>query len=229
MDQSNISRKEYRALTTTSQDLPKEWLVSEEKYNVNEIMQNHILLLVFDLNAQTNSNSDSESDSDSGSNLNSEIIATTLEKGVYRNISVILRFVVPKLVTNKVLSYKTPIIYLRISGDRRNVGKKIKHVMITLAILNDKKNLMKPESHYTILLFSGTENYVSLKVTLEPICYELQELHKNEFIDTINQQWKIEVFFSSDWKFLAIILGFNAPNAFNFCPWCLCTKDLISD
>ncbi|CAG8466198.1 17511_t:CDS:2 [Gigaspora rosea] len=88
-------------------DLPKEWLVSEEKYIVNEIMQNYIPLLVFDLNAQTNSNSDSESDSDSksdsdsGSNLNSEIIATTLEKGAYRNISAILQFVVPKLVTNK--------------------------------------------------------------------------------------------------------------------------------
>lgn len=52
---------------------------------------------------------------------------------------------------------------------------------------------------------------------------------KNGFIDRHNQRWDIEVYFSSDWKFLAIILGFNAPNAFNFCPWCSCTKDLIGD
>ncbi|CAG8570630.1 4764_t:CDS:2, partial [Gigaspora rosea] len=138
MDQSNISRKGYRALTTTSQDLPKEWLVSKEKNNVNETMQNHIPLLVFDMNAQTNN---------SGSNLDSEVTAAILETGTYRNISAILQFIIPKLVTNKVLSYENPIIYLRISGDRRNA--------------------------------LGTENYTSLKTALEPICRELQELHKN--------------------------------------------------
>ncbi|CAG8645428.1 2107_t:CDS:2, partial [Scutellospora calospora] len=198
-------------------------------------MQNHIPLLVFDMNAQTNSdsdsksNSDSESDSDSGSDLDNEVIAITLKKGAYRNISAILRFIVPKLVANKVLSYETPIIYLRISDDGRNVERKIKHIIVTLAILNDQKNLMKPERHYTILLFSGTENYTSLKTALEPIRHKLRELHENGFIDTDYRRWEIEVFFSSDWKFLAIILGFNVPNAFNFCPWCFCTKDLISD
>ncbi|CAG8733992.1 13589_t:CDS:2, partial [Racocetra fulgida] len=125
MDEFNISRRGYRALTTTSPDLPKEWLVSKEKNNVNETMQNHIPLLLFVINANSDSDSasdsdserdsDSESDSNSGSDLDSEVIATTLEK----------------------------------------------------------------ERHYTISLFSGTENYTSLKTALEPIRHELQDLHKN--------------------------------------------------
>ncbi|CAG8733769.1 18801_t:CDS:1 [Racocetra fulgida] len=100
INESNISRRGYRALTTTSTDLLKEWLVSKEKNNVNETMQNHIPLLLFDMNANSDSDSasdsdsehdsDSESDSNGGSDLDSEVIATTLEKGAYRNITAIL-------------------------------------------------------------------------------------------------------------------------------------------
>ncbi|CAG8517985.1 1951_t:CDS:2 [Scutellospora calospora] len=61
-------------------------------------------------------------------------------------------------------------------GDGRNVRRKIKHVIVTLAVLNDQENLMKPENHYTISLFSGTENYTSLKIALKPIHHELQQL-----------------------------------------------------
>ncbi|CAG8503950.1 18926_t:CDS:2 [Racocetra fulgida] len=129
MDQSKISQNGYRTLTTTSQDLPKEWLIKE--------------------------------------------IATTLEKGGYHSISSILQFLLSKLVENKVLNHEAPTIYLRISGDGRNIGKKIKHVMLTLAILNDQKNLSKPEKHYSISLFSGTEKYTFLKAALKPIHNEL--------------------------------------------------------
>ncbi|CAG8787827.1 35873_t:CDS:2 [Gigaspora margarita] len=175
MDESNISRRGYRSLTATSKDLPKEWLVSEKKHNIDEIMQMHIPLLVFDMKSQI-SNSDSDSDSDSDSNNEENVI--TLEKGGYRSISKILQFLMPKLVASQILNYETPKIYLRVSGDGRNVGKKKNHVMVTLAILNDKKNIMKPEKHYTISLFSGKESYTSLKIALEPIRNELQELYK---------------------------------------------------
>ncbi|CAG8561174.1 25438_t:CDS:2 [Gigaspora rosea] len=73
----------------TSYDLPKEWLVSEEKHNIDKIMQMHIPLLVFDMKSQIqNSDSDSEED------------VTTLEKGGYCSISKILQFVIPKLVAS---------------------------------------------------------------------------------------------------------------------------------
>jgi len=40
-----------------------------------------------------------------------------------------------------------------------------------------------------------------------------------------NILWNFELFFSSDWKFLAICLGFNAANSNYFCPWCKITKN----
>ncbi|CAG8783811.1 8731_t:CDS:2, partial [Racocetra fulgida] len=102
----------YRALTTVSQDLPKEWLISSERYKIDEIMQKHIPLLEFDMKTQMQSDDSSDSDC--------EETKDTLEKGDYRNISTILQFLIPKLVVNKVLSYETFTIYLRVSGDERN-------------------------------------------------------------------------------------------------------------
>jgi len=40
-----------------------------------------------------------------------------------------------------------------------------------------------------------------------------------------NILWNFELFFSSDWKFLAICLGFNAANSNYFCPWCKIAKN----
>ncbi|RIB29835.1 hypothetical protein C2G38_2154332 [Gigaspora rosea] len=166
----------------TSYDLPKEWLVSEEKHNIDKIMQMHIPLLVFDMKSQIqNSDSDSEED------------VTTLEKGGYCSISKILQFVIPKLVASQVLSYETPI-YLRVSGDGRNMEKKKNHVMVTLAILNDKNNIMKPEKHYYFFIF-WQRKLDSLQIALEPIRNELQDLYKNGFIDNQGRQWNIDIFF----------------------------------
>ncbi|CAG8503567.1 600_t:CDS:2, partial [Racocetra fulgida] len=57
----------YWDLTTSSHDLPKEWLVSKEKSNIAEIMQRHIPLLIY--NIKTTDDFDNEEH--------------TLEKGGY--------------------------------------------------------------------------------------------------------------------------------------------------
>ncbi|CAG8780642.1 10350_t:CDS:1, partial [Racocetra persica] len=57
----------------------------------------------FDMKTQMQSDDSSDSDC--------EETKDTLEKGGYHNISTILRFLIPKLVANKVLSYETPTIY----------------------------------------------------------------------------------------------------------------------
>ena len=36
--------------------------------------------------------------------------------------------------------------------------------------------------------------------------------------------WNFELYFSSDWKFLTICLGFNSANSKFFCPWCQISK-----
>ena len=55
-------------------------------------------------------------------------------------------------------------------GDGRNVGCKVKHVMITFAILNNNINIYQPDNHYdnhyTLVLYPGTENYNDVMNTL---------------------------------------------------------------
>jgi len=66
-----------------------------------------------------------------------------------------------------------PTIYLRVSGDGRNVGRKIKHVMVTFMILNHKKYHQHAYYHYTTILYPGTVNYNTLNFILKPFLDEL--------------------------------------------------------
>ncbi|CAG8685252.1 3996_t:CDS:1, partial [Cetraspora pellucida] len=52
IDQSNILQRGYKALTAAIQELPKEWLVSKERYKIDEIMQKHVPLLEFGMKLQ---------------------------------------------------------------------------------------------------------------------------------------------------------------------------------
>ena len=95
--------------------------------------------------------------------------------------------------------------------------------MITIAILNDIQNIYKPDHHYTTVLFPNVEKYELLEIIMAPFIQKLDDLKIyglkiNEII------WKFEFYFSSDWKFLSICLGFNAPNSNFFCSWCEISK-----
>uniref|UniRef100_U9TJU4 Uncharacterized protein n=1 Tax=Rhizophagus irregularis (strain DAOM 181602 / DAOM 197198 / MUCL 43194) TaxID=747089 RepID=U9TJU4_RHIID len=64
----------------------------------------------------------------------------------------------------------------------------------------------------------GNENYILLQKMITPIAHELNDLVLNGLKDLNGTVWKINPYFSSDWKFMAIVLGFNAPNSKYFCP-----------
>src|SRR5437764_13433157 len=155
-------------------------------------------------------------------------VVSAIEKGAYRSIKKILEYIIPAYIQKGELDPTIPIIHLRISGDGRNVGRKVKHVMITMALLDESINLFKSDYHYTIVLFPGTENYSTLKVATNALIQELQELSNTGMVIN-NILWDFELFFSSDWKFLAICLGFNAANSNFFCPWCKIAKNQRGD
>ncbi|RIA79158.1 hypothetical protein C1645_841393 [Glomus cerebriforme] len=104
-------------------------------------------------------------------------------------------------------------IHLKISGDGRNMGQKVKHVMITIALLDDSTKLFESNYHYTTVLFSETKNYSTLKIATSSLIEELQELSNIEMIIN-NTCWKFELFFSSDWNKSMNILNEN-PTAYS--------------
>ncbi|RIB00906.1 hypothetical protein C2G38_2256446 [Gigaspora rosea] len=93
----------------------------------------------------------------------------------------------------------------------------------------EKDKIQKPESHYILVLFPGIENYNSLENALAPLISDLQFLDEHGFYDNQERYWNVELYFSSDWKFLAICLEMNAANANYFCPWCYCYKDNLTN
>ncbi|GES80501.1 hypothetical protein GLOIN_2v1783867 [Rhizophagus clarus] len=213
IDFNYIPREGYRALTSVEQDLQREWAVSKQRLKIMTEMNQKIPITLVDLPSDFTEYTNSES---------FEIIQN-IKKGGTRSVKDILRYIVPVLISNEILDINNPIIHLRVSGDGRNVGRKIKHVMVTMAILNDIRNIHKPNYHYTTVLFPGVEKYEVLETMMASFIKELDEIKTNGLIigEII---WKFELYFSSDWKFLTICLGFNSANSKFFCPWCQISK-----
>ncbi|CAG8783536.1 39197_t:CDS:2 [Gigaspora margarita] len=143
---------------------------------------------------------------------------------IQSNLPHVLSYLHPYLVANKILHSSKPVINLRISGDGHNVRKKINYIIITLAILNQKKELYLPDNHHTIVIYSDIEKYELLKSATQPLVDELNELQQSGFVNKNGINWLINLYFSSDCKFLALCLDINMANSINFCPWCQCKK-----
>ncbi|GBB86015.1 hypothetical protein RclHR1_12460001 [Rhizophagus clarus] len=181
-DKGQVTREGYQILSSISQDLPREWKVSAEKkeitYEINEIIPISLINI-------TPSPSDNSVNSEIHIN-DSEIINNlqqSIGKGGQRNIINILKYLIPGLLNRNVLDITNPTIHLRISGDGRNVGRKVKQVMVTCSILNDFDNIYRPENYYTIILYPGVEKYETLNVVLEPLIMELRKLKEEGFRD----------------------------------------------
>ncbi|CAG8554719.1 41268_t:CDS:2 [Gigaspora margarita] len=115
-------------------------------------------------------------------NFDSEIVQKVINAigtRVQRSAKDILLYIIPKLMYKNVLQSFDPIIHLRISGDGRNIGRKIKQVMVTIMILNNRLHHHHPDYHYTTILYPGTEKYETLHFALSLFLDELR-VFKNE-------------------------------------------------
>ncbi|CAG8783645.1 22047_t:CDS:2, partial [Cetraspora pellucida] len=77
--------------------------------------------------------------------------------------------------------------------------------------------------HSTIFATDNKE----IHIEEEEIIHNLQDIFQNGILDKFSNKWNVELYFSSDWKFLALCLGLNVTNATYFCPYCKCTKKEI--
>ena len=226
IDKGPISRDAYRNLATIEDELPREWMIAEQRIQINKEMNEKIKITALEMPQDINIDSVENPDI-----FDSEIIdevTTLIGKSGQRSIKDILNYIVPDLVKRHILNLKQKIINLRISGDGRNVGRKVKHVMLTFAILEDIDNIHNPNNHYTVVLYPGSENYKSLDVSTALLRDELRELAEIG-LNIEGVHWMFNLYFSSDWKFLTICLGFNSANSLFFCPWCTISKKDVAN
>ncbi|CAG8810495.1 14613_t:CDS:2, partial [Gigaspora margarita] len=113
-----------------------------------------------------------------------------------RSIKDILAYLIPTMVAKKILDFSDPTINIRISV-----------------------NIFKPESHFTLIIYPGVEKYSILQIAMKSLRAELEDI-KNGFIDKEGRYWNIKLYFSADWKFMAICLGHKAANSAEYCLWC---------
>ncbi|GET54092.1 hypothetical protein GLOIN_2v1788906 [Rhizophagus irregularis DAOM 181602=DAOM 197198] len=212
-DRGQIARDGYRTLALVNHNLPREWRVSSERKEITCEINKLIPISLVNLTSLLSNNDyiNSEVHIDDAEIIDN--MQQSIGKSGRQSIIDILKYLIPNLVKREVLCMTHPEIYLQISGDGRNVGKNVKHVMITFSILNDKNKLHQTENHYTTTLYPGIEKYEILNIVLEHLIVELRKLKEEGLEDNNGVKWKINLYFSSDWKFLVICLGMNAANS----------------
>ncbi|UZO08013.1 uncharacterized protein OCT59_028281 [Rhizophagus irregularis] len=214
-DIENIPRNAYHHLAAVESTLPREYAISQTRQEINACMGELIPINFIDLNSTIIQEEPLE-EPDITDPLIIEQVVSATGKGAYRSVKKIFEYIIPSYIKKKVLDPAIPTIHLQISGDVEREPKS-GYVMITVALLDDSMNLFKSDYHYTTVLFSGTENYPTLKVAVNALIQELQKLSNNEMIIN-NIFWNFELFFSSDWKILATCLDFNTANSNYFYP-----------
>ncbi|CAG8735342.1 37031_t:CDS:2 [Gigaspora margarita] len=196
-DERQVSLNTYSNLVAIEPHLPRVWAISERRKQIIQNIAKLVSISIIDIQIQAQVDPIEESDI-TEIDIVENVVQLTRKCG-YRSIINILKFIILKLIEKKILNFSN--ISIRISGDGCNVDRKVKHVLITFNIIDNLANIHKPKHHYTIVLYSGAEDYYFLKNSTR--------LLNNEF---------------SNWKFLSFCLEFNAPNSTYFCLWYTISK-----
>ncbi|CAG8597446.1 15470_t:CDS:2, partial [Cetraspora pellucida] len=107
-------------------------------------------------------------------------VISSISKGGQRRITDILNYIIPLYIQKEVLKPGSTL-HLHISDDDRDVGKKVKHVIVTVALLNNLDKLHKSESYYMLVLFPDVENYYLLQNALASLISDLRFLSEHRF------------------------------------------------
>ena len=137
-------------------------------------------------------------------------------------------------------------IRIKVEGDGRKVGNFKKQTMISFCVLDQGKMVLQPDSHHVLSITVGGEGYDDLINSLAQLFGDLGQLKADgiwvnqatkearffphdSLPDQAWQRHDVDLLFSSDWKFMAAVLGLEAANSSHPCIRCLCSHDEICD
>ena len=142
-DESLLARDGYRRLSAVECHLIREYHIEKHKIKITNIMNNKIKIGIFNIDCSINDFDVSEQ--------YEEILVEETEIGnsAYRSIQTLLKVLISvwKNTSPSILN-QGDTISLKIGGDGQNVGRKQKHVMMTFCLLNEKKEVLKPDHQY---------------------------------------------------------------------------------
>jgi len=145
-DETLISRDGYRRLAKAIPNLIREHVIEKRRNEITKTMKALVPIKLFKISSSV---LDGESENQQDIN-ETEFNDNEVGDAAYRSIISLLDIIVPILTT----SSTPPVlkvgdkINIRLSGDGRNVGRKQKHVMLTMCILNEGEAVLNPAHQY---------------------------------------------------------------------------------
>ncbi len=147
-DETLISRDGYRRLAQAIPNLTREHVIEKCRNEITKSMKILVPIKSFNI-CSAAINNDNYGDESQQNTSEVEFDDEEVGNGAYRSIISLLDIIVPILTTSTSPVLKIgDKINIRISGDGRNVGRKQKHVMLTMCILNEGEMVLNPTHQY---------------------------------------------------------------------------------
>ena len=138
-DETLISRDGYRRLAKAIPNLIREHVIEKRRNEITKTMKDLVPIKLFEIH--NNNPPDDDNNNEDQQNINEiELNDDDVGNGAYRSIISLLDIIVPILTTSVPSVLKVgDKINIKLGGDGRNVGRKQKHVMFTMCILNEEE------------------------------------------------------------------------------------------
>ena len=140
-DESLLARDGYRRLAAVEVCLIREYLIANRRNEITNLINKDIRVGTFNI----------DKNEDLSNNLDDGIIVDEAEigNGAFRSIYTMLRTLIPiwKRSSPAIIN-RGDTLKLKLGGDGRNVGRKQSHVMVTICLLNEGEEVLKPEHQY---------------------------------------------------------------------------------
>ena len=149
-DESLLSRDGYRRLTAVETSLTREHLIANRRIEITNFMNKNIRIRTFNIDKNDNLYDDLDIMERSNESDNNVIVdKAEIGNGVYRSIYTILQTLIPiwKQSSSTIINLGDTL-KLKLGGDGHNVGRKQNHVMMTICLLNEGEEVLKPEHQY---------------------------------------------------------------------------------
>jgi hypothetical protein len=144
-DETLISRDGYRRLAQVIPNLIREHAIEKHRNEITKSMSALVPINTFDIYSANNDDDDENQQEISDIEFDDNEVGNS----AYRSIISLLNVIVPILTTSTPPILKVgDKINLKLSGDGRNMGRKQKHVMLTVCILNEGEAVLDPARQY---------------------------------------------------------------------------------
>ena len=145
-DESLLSRDGYRHLAAVEPHLIREYRVGKHRIKITNIINKEIKIRTFNIDKPLNDDNFDMYEQPEEGILVEE---TEIGNGAYRSIYTILQTLIPiwKKASPAIINPGNTL-KLKLGGDGRNVGRKQSHVMMTICLLNEGDEILKPEHQH---------------------------------------------------------------------------------